>query len=1030
MAVGTCQESWITLPAKMWVDWPRWVKPAERPDGVVRPCYAATMVPPAPSPLPVLHAVFWHPNRLAFWAETAETAADVPRPHHPFAVPGTRLLTALPAVPGAAAVKVGLRLPTVRRRPLPSWERQPARLADWRVDAAAMPLLGAIDVLRGLDGLPAFRLGPEVVWLQALGQWADALVTAGHIQPVVAAGAGEPAGLWHPVLAGRDDAERLAAFAHSRPGVLTAAVESPGTPTTAEILAALVDAVAREALRQGRWLATKDPALLRRSDWAMHWLLSLVAPAGTGVLSEAQRHTLRQYLAGCHLSGMAPARSYHLHLRLAEPGRGSGWPLSILLQADDDPALTVDLATIRAGTPAPAPELASDINRFPEIARRLLWQAAPAFAPLWTVAQPDGPGRLTLNQAEAQRLLVEAAPKLAARGVTLAGPPGVTATPTPLQVHLTVRPTKASELGWSALCDFQWQVAIGEQTVSEAEFRQLIQQQRALVKVQGQWVVVSPESLAEAAEAVKRAQGKPVTLLAALHLLADHPAAAGGTVRVSAAGWLADLVTDRVSDEPVPATFQATLRPYQRRGLSWLAFSARLGLGACLADDMGLGKTVQLLALLAWERARPGAVGPTLLVAPMSVVGNWQREAARFVPSLRVYVHHGGSRQRGRRLADAAAGADLVITTYGLLARERTALAAIPWGRIVLDEAQHIKNAQSQQAKAAFALQAPHRVALTGTPVENRLAELWSLMHFLNPGLLGSFGQFQKTFAGADSPELARLQRLTAPFILRRRKQDPGIAPDLPEKWEITTYCTLTTEQAALYKAVVEEMLARIRQEAGMRRKGLILTMMTRLKQICDHPALVLDDDRPLSGRSGKLASLEDALADVLALGEKALVFTQFTGMAGRLVTHLQDVLQVPVAYLHGGLDKAARDRLVADFQSTGGPPVFVLSLKAGGVGLNLTAATHVIHYDRWWNPAVEDQATDRAHRIGQTRRVQVRRLICAGTLEERIAELIATKRDLAERVVGSSDDAWVTELSTDELQAVFALSADAVMEG
>jgi hypothetical protein len=987
---------------------------------------------------PVLHVVFWHHGRLAFWAEDPAAADDVQPPQHPFALPAARLVPALPGAGDATAMPLGMHLPTAGQRPVPSWSPDAAQPEEWQVEAAVLPMCQAVGVLRQVQEALPFRSGHDVLWLQALLGWATALVAAGRVLPQPPASPEQPTSRWQPLLSGGDDAERLAAFDRSRPGALTAALENEGTPKTADLLAALVDGVAREALQQGRWLSDKDPAMLRRADWTMHWLLSLVASTGQLALPDIQQHALREQLAAFRHPDMAPARAYHLCLRVEEPAGDDEWPLTVLLQADDDPALAVDLAAIRTGEAALRPDLAADAGRFPAIVRRLLWQAAPAFSPLWPVTQPGGPSRLALTEAEVQRLLVDAAPKLAARGVAIAAPDWWAGEPTSLQVHLTVQPTKASELGWSALCDFQWQVALGDQVLGEAEFRRLIQQKRALVKVQGRWVVLNPGSLAEVDAAIHQAKGQPVTLLEAMRLLADHPQGGDQAVTVRAGGWLADLVADReadrVADEAVPATFQATLRPYQCRGLSWLAFTSRRHLGACLADDMGLGKTVQLLALLAWERAEQQILGPTLLVAPMSVVGNWQRETARFVPSLRVYVHHGGGRHRGRGLAKAAATADLVITTYGLLAREEAALAAIPWGRIVLDEAQHIKNPQARQTKAAFALQAPHRVAMTGTPVENRLAELWSIMQFLNPGLLGSFGHFQKTYAGtaakqAVSPDLERLKRLTAPFILRRRKQDPGIAPDLPEKWEITTYCNLTTEQAALYKAVVEEMLERIRNEAGMRRKGLILTMMTRLKQICDHPALVLDDEAPLGGRSGKLESLEDALTDVLALGEKALIFTQFTSMGQRLVAYLHETLQVPVAYLHGSLGKAERDRLVAEFQSADGPPLFVLSLKAGGVGLNLTAATHVIHYDRWWNPAVEDQATDRAHRIGQTQRVQVRRLVCAGTLEEKIGELMASKRDLAERVIGSSDDAWVTELSTEDLRSVFTLSADAVAE-
>ena len=428
------------------------------------------------------------------------------------------------------------------------------------------------------------------------------------------------------------------------------------------------------------------------------------------------------------------------------------------------------------------------------------------------------------------------------------------------------------------------------------------------------------------------------------------------------------------------------------------------------------------------------AGGPTLVVCPMSVVENWRREAERFAPDLAVHVHHGSERLGGEDLATTASQADLVITTYGLVARDIEALAAINWSRLVLDEAQNIKNSAARQAQAARRISAPRRIALTGTPVENRLAELWSIMDVLNPGLLGSASAFRQRFAVpieryGDDEAAGRLRRATAPFILRRLKSDRSIIADLPDKIEMTVYCTLTREQATLYQAVVDEMLERIESSEGIERRGLVLATMLRLKQVCNHPAQMLADGSTLAGRSGKLERVEEILEEVLAEGDRALLFTQFAEFGALLRTHLRDRFGQEVLYLHGGTRKADRDATVARFQSGNGPPILILSLKAGGTGLNLTAANHVIHVDRWWNPAVEDQATDRAYRIGQRRDVQVRKLVCAGTLEERIAALLESKRALAERVVGTGET-WLTELSTAELRDLVALSADAVAEG
>ncbi len=417
----------------------------------------------------------------------------------------------------------------------------------------------------------------------------------------------------------------------------------------------------------------------------------------------------------------------------------------------------------------------------------------------------------------------------------------------------------------------------------------------------------------------------------------------------------------------------------------------------------------------------------------MSVVGNWQREAERFAPDLRVHVHHGSARLSGRALTDAVAGCDLFVTTYGLVVRDQQSLAGVQWARVVLDEAQNIKNSAARQTQAVRALPAGQRVALTGTPVENRLGELWSIMEFLNRGLLGSASDFRRRFAVPieryrDESSAELLKRITAPFVLRRLKTDRSIIADLPEKVEMKVFCNITREQATLYQAVLDDMLARIDAASEeIERRGLVLAAMMKLKQVLNHPAQFLRDGSRLDGRSGKLARLEEVLEEVVAGGDRALVFSQFAEMGQLLRVHLAVRLTREVLFLHGGTPKRARDEMVARFQS-GTLPVFVLSLKAGGTGLNLTAANHVIHFDRWWNPAVEDQATDRAFRIGQTKGVQVRKLVCVGTLEERIDQVIEQKRDLAELIVGSGE-AWLTELSTEELRDLVKLSADAVAE-
>jgi len=506
---------------------------------------------------------------------------------------------------------------------------------------------------------------------------------------------------------------------------------------------------------------------------------------------------------------------------------------------------------------------------------------------------------------------------------------------------------------------------------------------------------------------------------------------------MTATGWVAALIDGELDLKLVPVeppeAFSGILRPYQLRGLAWLVFLERLSLGACLADDMGLGKTIQLLALLAAERESDDVKpGPTLLVCPMSVVGNWAHESARFTPGLRVYLHHGHGRLDAAELAERT-DIDLVVTSYGVLARDVDGLAVTDWWRVVLDEAQAVKNPTTAQAQAVRRLRAPRRIALTGTPIENRLGELHSIMRFLNPGLLGTSAGFQRRFAvpierSGDEAARAALRALTQPFVLRRRKSDPGILDELPPKQEMKIYCNLTREQAALYRSIVDRLLTGVDTTAGMARRGLVLATLTKLKQVCNHPAHLLADGSPLAGRSGKLALLEEVLEEALGIGEKAVVFTQYAQLAHLLAPYLTEQLGAEVAVFHGGLSRSARDALLGRFDEASGPPVLLASLRAGGVGINLTAANHVVHLDRWWNPAVERQATDRTHRIGQTKTVQVRTFICTGTLEERIDALLERKAALAETIVGT-DESWLTELSTRDLRELLTLSADAVSD-
>ncbi len=599
-----------------------------------------------------------------------------------------------------------------------------------------------------------------------------------------------------------------------------------------------------------------------------------------------------------------------------------------------------------------------------------------------------------------------------------------------------------------ALIGYQWELSLGGEQITRAEFEQLVMLKQPLVRFRGEWVALDPEQIDAALKFFDTQQPEgELHLLDALKLAAgsDGLTAPEGLEvdRVAVDGWLNDFLArlsqpDQADVPPVPASFQGTLRPYQARGFGWLTQMRLMGLGACLADDMGLGKTPQTIVYWLHEREQFGVERPALLVCPTSVVGNWRHELGRFAPSLRVMTHQGAARLQGEEFAQAAAQVDVVLTSYALLSRDRDTLSKVQWSGVVLDEAQNIKNPATKQAQAARALPADMRLALTGTPVENRLTELWSILQFLNPGYLGTRETFREHFSipierYGDQQVTGALRQITAPFILRRLKTDTNIIQDLPEKFEGKVYCSLTPEQATLYEATVREELDAVEQaEDDMQRRGSVLRMMTRLKQICNHPAHFLKEGEALGvdklrDRSGKLVRLSEMLEEVFASQDRALIFTQYAEMGTHLQSYLREYFGDEVLFLHGGTPAPKRQEMIQQFQAPGGPTVFVLSLKAGGTGLNLTQANHVFHFDRWYNPAVENQATDRAYRIGQTRAVQVHKFICLGTLEERIDELIERKQALAESIIGEGES-WLSEMTTDELRELVALRRD-VME-
>ena len=729
---------------------------------------------------------------------------------------------------------------------------------------------------------------------------------------------------------------------------------------------------------------------------------------------------------------------FRLCFRLEEPEDcRDNWRVEYWLQSRDDPSMLVvvsdahDLARRKASL---LKRTGFDVAAYVATALAAAGRISDVVADGCNQGTGDG---FLLAPHQVWPFIEQEAPRLVRAGFALLLPECWRDSEAPKRLQLrarfsTTRQPPSGHLTLAKIGEFRWEVVLGESVLSDAELAELADSKMPLVRMHGRWLFMTAEELEQLAairqqpqQAVDLFQLVQLELRAREHLALDF-------IGVEASGWAQKFLNGLRDHRQVPilappAGFHGQLRPYQLVGYSWLYFMQDSDLGACLADDMGLGKTIQALALMQrkWEE---GERRPVLLICPTSVLSNWYKEAERFVPSLSVQMHHGGQRLKGVPFQLACSQAALVLTSFALLLRDLELLQTIDWSAVIVDEAQNIKNAATRQYQAARSITATYRLALTGTPVENSPMELWALMHFLNPGLLGSEAEFAREFSQEDSASLERLRQLTSPFLLRRLKRDSSIIADLPEKNEGKVYCNLTQEQATLYQAVLQERLQRLRSCRQEQRSGLILELLTRLKQICNHPAQFLKDDSPLSGRSGKLTRLQEMLEEIIANDDRALIFTQFTAMGKILQRELQQSWPDQVLFLHGGVSRSGRGQMIEAFQQQNGPHIFVVSLRAGGTGLNLTRANHVFHYDRWWNPAVEIQATDRAYRIGQSRAVQVYKFLCAGTVEDKIDAIITAKENLTQQVIVANDN-WIATLSNQQLQELLTLEDRSVTD-
>jgi SNF2 family DNA or RNA helicase len=789
----------------------------------------------------------------------------------------------------------------------------------------------------------------------------------------------------------------------------------------------------------------------------VHALVASAKKRGISTPITAQSYAVWQNWIQADGSGKGASEgAFRVCFRLEEAADSDQpWLLRYLLQAHDDPSLLVDAELIWS---APGRTLHYLEYRFDDPQEKLLKAlglVSTLFPPIERSLSDVAPASVALTSTEAYQFLSEVVPVLEDNRFGVQVPSWWIRHASRLKAHATVKSKTENSsglLGMNRLIQYKWELSVGDKQISRTEFEELVGLKQPLVRFRGEWITLSPAQIEAAITFLNKQDTEDeMSLLDTIKFSVPEADTDLTMVKsdlefdpIQIEGILFDVFDklyhpDQIELPAIPAGLQATLRPYQQRGFGWLVQMYQLGLGACLADDMGLGKTLQTIAFWLYAQDRLPVRRPALLICPTSVVGNWWHELSHFAPSLRVYTHHGQDRLRGEAFSNAIADVDVVLTSYALLSRDLATLKAVPWFCLVLDEAQNIKNSVTKQAQAARAIHADQRLALTGTPVENQLSELWSILNFLNPGYLGSHEMFRKKFSipierAHDEKAAETLRKLTAPLLLRRLKTDPTVISDLPDKLENKVYCSLTAEQATLYEAVVREELEAIEKAVDpMSRRGGVLRMLTRLKQICNHPAHFLKETETISlekltGRSGKLARLTEMLEEVYSVGDRALVFTQYAEMGKVLQGYLQEKFSDPVLFLYGQTPAKKREEMVQLFQSPSGPLVFILSLKAGGTGLNLTHASHVFHFDRWYNPAVENQATDRAFRIGQKHNVQVHKFICLGTLEERIDEMIEQKKGLAERIVGAGEG-WLSEMNTNELRDLVTLRREMIQE-
>ncbi|MGR9052078.1 MAG: DEAD/DEAH box helicase [Gammaproteobacteria bacterium] len=1004
---------------------------------------------------------FIQSGRFYLWVESDELDAPPKKPMHPEHLQGSALTDWLNDVLLLGKIRenklkpLKLSLPTYDGRPLPSSELRhsesdgPVTLQRWQV--AAYPLPEPIKTINNIHFLCCYQVqdcrigGDFLFWYFFTQSLKPIFVKDQYLPTMLARETNNGIELYRRWQAQSGQIRDLIRTAED---AMPPAASLPYRPDS--LLKHCAEVLVHEILSN---TARDMPAVFSKKvegDFSEIMLLHKPSdkPLGTykEKLPDAFAHWQRwlRKVAGTEAESTLQLGFQLIEARAATP---DNWHLNFFLASQQDPSFKLDLDEFWRGDTASRRALERPLG--PSIEQRLLValaQAARIYPKLWQGLDGSEPDGVPLTLDEAFDFLKENAWLLEDAGFKIVVPAWLTPKGrrrAKLRLRSGAKGKSSSSAAQSyfsfeTLTDYNYELALGDQTLTPEEWRQLLDSKAPLIHFRGQWMELDRDKMQEMLAFLQQ-QNEAAPELSMQELL-RKAAEEEDSFEIDGRDSLGQML-ERLSDpsrlEAIdnPAKLNAELREYQKRGVAWLRYLESLGLNGCLADDMGLGKTIQVIGLLLLEReqAQPG---PTLLIAPTSVLGNWQKEIEKFAPHLTSAIHHGGGREQDADAFKALCQQhDLLITSYTLARKDVKLLETLPWRRIVLDEAQQIKNPKAAQTKAILKLEAGARLALTGTPVENRLMDLWSIFNFLNPGYLGKQTQFRKTYElpvqrDNDPVQSAVLKKLIQPFILRRLKTDKAIIKDLPDKIENKIYCNLSKEQAALYETVVRDVSEKLEDADGIQRQGLMLSTLMQLKQICNHPMQYLQDGSAFTpARSHKLERIGEMLEEAVAQGDSVLVFTQFTEIGEHLTRYLNKEKRFNTYYLHGGTSRAKREAMIAEFQDPDSEPaIFVLSLKAGGVGITLTRANHVFHFDRWWNPAVENQATDRAFRIGQLKNVFVHKFVTLGTLEERIDQMIADKQKMADSIVGN-DESWLTKLDNQAFKELIALNKHSIME-